>query len=138
MDACRIYTRLFLSLLSWEQEEAENGKRVVVTGLNMITPLGLDLKSRWDYLVAGKSGIIKITLFDAADYETQLQGNFRMILIPMRRDSAKDTAPDKWCEQRESATSVQKKLVPRVELTLTPSTGKGELSSWAQWMRVIR
>jgi 3-oxoacyl-[acyl-carrier-protein] synthase II len=49
-------------------------KRVVVTGLNMITPLGVDLKTSWDGLVAGKNGIRRITLFDASKYETQIAG----------------------------------------------------------------
>jgi 3-oxoacyl-[acyl-carrier-protein] synthase II len=40
----------------------------------MITPLGLDLESSWDGLVAGKSGIRRITLFEASEYETQIAG----------------------------------------------------------------
>jgi 3-oxoacyl-[acyl-carrier-protein] synthase II len=49
-------------------------KRVVVTGLNMMTPLGLDLKSSWDGLVAGRSGIRRISLFDASSHQTQIAG----------------------------------------------------------------
>ncbi len=49
-------------------------KKVVVSGLNMITPLGLDLESSWEGLVAGKSGIRRITLFDASKCETQIAG----------------------------------------------------------------
>lgn len=48
--------------------------RVVVTGLNMMTPLGLDLESSWDGLVAGRSGIRKISLFDASAHQTQIAG----------------------------------------------------------------
>jgi len=36
-------------------------KRVVVTGLGMITSLGLDVKSTWEAMIAGKSGIDHIT-----------------------------------------------------------------------------
>lgn len=49
-------------------------KRVVVTGINMITCLGKDLKSSWENLVAAKSGIRKITLFDASNYLTKIGG----------------------------------------------------------------
>ncbi|MFC2171210.1 beta-ketoacyl-[acyl-carrier-protein] synthase family protein [Acidobacteriota bacterium] len=49
-------------------------KRVVVTAMNMITALGLDLDTNWEKLVAGQSGIGKITLFDASEYSTQIAG----------------------------------------------------------------
>lgn len=47
-------------------------ERVVVTGMSMITSLGLDLQTNWENLVAGKSGVKKITLFDASSCETQI------------------------------------------------------------------
>ena len=46
-------------------------KRVVVTGLGAITPLGNDVKSTWDNVIAGKSGAGPITLFDASMFKTQ-------------------------------------------------------------------
>jgi len=49
-------------------------RRVVVSGLNMITPLGLDLESSWDGLVAGRSGIRRISLFDASSHHTKIAG----------------------------------------------------------------
>ncbi len=49
-------------------------RRVVVTGMGMVTPLGLDVASNWDALVHGKSGIGRISRFDPAPYETQIAG----------------------------------------------------------------
>ena len=49
-------------------------RRVVVTGLGMVTPLGLDVASNWDALTHGRSGIGRITRFDPAPYETQIAG----------------------------------------------------------------
>ncbi|HZP96206.1 MAG TPA: beta-ketoacyl-ACP synthase II [Candidatus Limnocylindria bacterium] len=49
-------------------------RRVVVTGLGMVTPLGLDVASTWDSLVHGRSGITRIARFDPAPYETQIAG----------------------------------------------------------------
>ena len=49
-------------------------RRVVVTGLGMLTPLGSDAASSWDGLVAGKSGIAPITSFDMADYPVRFGG----------------------------------------------------------------
>jgi 3-oxoacyl-[acyl-carrier-protein] synthase II len=42
-------------------------RRVVVTGLGAITPLGLDVKETWDSMLAGRSGVGPITRFDAAE-----------------------------------------------------------------------
>ena len=49
-------------------------RRVVVTGIGMVTPLGPDAPSNWDALVHGRSGITKITKFDPSPYETQIAG----------------------------------------------------------------
>jgi 3-oxoacyl-[acyl-carrier-protein] synthase II len=46
-----------------------NGRRrVVITGLGALTPLGTDVESTWDALVAGRSGAGEITQFDSSDY----------------------------------------------------------------------
>src|SRR5450759_5119783 len=47
-------------------------ERVVVTGMNIISPLGLDLQTNWNNLVAGKSGVKKISLFDASGNITRI------------------------------------------------------------------
>lgn len=49
-------------------------KRVVVTGLGMITPLGLTANETWDNILAGKSGIQKIPYFDVTDLPVQIAG----------------------------------------------------------------
>ena len=46
-------------------------KRVVVTGLGAVTPLGNDVKTTWENTIAGKSGAGPITLFDASLFKTQ-------------------------------------------------------------------
>jgi len=49
-------------------------RRVVVTGVGMITPLGIGVEQSWKGLLAGRSGIGKITQFDAAGFPTQIAG----------------------------------------------------------------
>ena len=51
--------------------------RVVVTGIGLITPLGNDVASTWEGLIAGRSGIGPITLFDTAAYECPIAGEVR-------------------------------------------------------------
>ena len=64
-------------------------RRVVVTGLGMITPLGIGVESSWEALIAGRSGIDRITQFDASAYPTQIAGE------------VKGFNPEDWIEPKE-------------------------------------
>jgi 3-oxoacyl-[acyl-carrier-protein] synthase II len=59
-------------------------RRVVVTGLGILSPLGNDLQSSWDGIVHGRSGIGPITHFDASSFPTRIAGQ------------VKDFDPGKW------------------------------------------
>jgi len=52
-------------------------KRVVITGLGAITPVGNTADAFWKALLAGQSGIGKITRFDASDYDAQIAGEVK-------------------------------------------------------------
>ncbi len=52
-------------------------RRVVVTGLGAITPLGTGVEKSWQALCDGKSGVDVITRFDAADFRTKIAGEVR-------------------------------------------------------------
>lgn len=52
-------------------------RRVVVTGVGMITPVGLDTKTSWEGLIAGRSGIGPITQFDDKEIPTQIAGEVK-------------------------------------------------------------
>ncbi len=52
-------------------------RKVAVTGISTITPLGLDTESTWDALVHGRSGIGPITKFDASEFPTRIAGEVR-------------------------------------------------------------
>ena len=51
-----------------------NGRRVVVTGMGLLTPLGNDVASSWTNLVAGRSGIRRIEAFDPSRCSSQIAG----------------------------------------------------------------
>lgn len=52
-------------------------KRVVITGMGALTPIGNNVQEFWQALLAGKSGITKVTFFDASEYATQIVGEVK-------------------------------------------------------------
>jgi len=52
-------------------------RRVVVSGCGVISPLGLGKENNWDNLIRGKSGITKITQFDASKFTSQIAGEVK-------------------------------------------------------------
>ncbi|MEX1057854.1 MAG: beta-ketoacyl synthase N-terminal-like domain-containing protein, partial [Natronospirillum sp.] len=49
-------------------------RRVVITGLGILSPLGSTIKDNWDGILAGKSGIVPIEHFDASAFGTRFCG----------------------------------------------------------------
>ena len=67
-------------------------KRVVVTGLGAVTPLGNDVKTTWDNMIAGKNGIDFVTAFDPAECKAKLAAevkNFEPTLYMPKGDVRK-------------------------------------------------
>lgn len=52
-------------------------RRVVVTGLGVVSPVGIGVKTAWDNILAGKSGITKITKFDASAFTSTIAGEVK-------------------------------------------------------------
>jgi 3-oxoacyl-[acyl-carrier-protein] synthase II len=65
-------------------------KRVVITGLGAVTPLGIGVDIFWKSLLEGKSGIARITRFDPSDYATQIAGE------------VKDFDPTQYIDKKEA------------------------------------
>ena len=55
----------------------ENRRRVVVTGLGAMTPLGLTMEETWEGLLAGRSGVGPITQFDASELPVRIAGEIK-------------------------------------------------------------
>ena len=70
-------------------------RRVVVTGLGMISPLGCNVKNTWEELIVGKSGITNITKFDTSDYQCKVAGEVKY------GESARDFNQLKYVEERD-------------------------------------
>ena len=52
-------------------------RRVVVTGLGVVSPVGIGVKAAWSNIVAGKSGITQITKFDASAFSSTIAGEVK-------------------------------------------------------------
>jgi 3-oxoacyl-[acyl-carrier-protein] synthase II len=65
-------------------------RRVVVTGLGLVTPLGIGTKATWEAAIAGKSGVGPITRFDAKDLPSRIAGE------------VKEFDPDLYMDRKEA------------------------------------
>lgn len=52
-------------------------RRVVITGLGIVSPVGNNINAAWDNLLNGRSGISKITRFDTTEFTTQIAGEVK-------------------------------------------------------------
>ena len=64
-------------------------RRVVITGLGMVSPLGIGVEKTWQELVQGKSGVARITKFDPTGFDTQIAAE------------VKDFIPENFVEKKE-------------------------------------
>lgn len=96
-------------------------RRVVITGLGVVTPLGIGVDNTWQALLAGKSGIGPITRFDASGYACRIAGE------------VKDFDPADHLEKKEIkkmdtfiqyAVAASQEAVDDAGLTVTPDTAE--------------
>jgi 3-oxoacyl-[acyl-carrier-protein] synthase II len=52
-------------------------RRVVITGLGLLTPVGNTVGESWKNIIAGKSGIAPITAFDASQFSARISGSVK-------------------------------------------------------------
>ncbi|MCK5002997.1 MAG: beta-ketoacyl-ACP synthase II [Gammaproteobacteria bacterium] len=67
-------------------------RRIVVTGMGIVSPVGLNLKESWSNIVAGKSGVVAIDEFDTTDYSVKIAAtvkNFDATHVVAKKDLKK-------------------------------------------------
>ena len=95
-------------------------RRVVVTGIGLVTPLGANASVTWDRLTNGESGITEVTQFDVKDLPAKIAGT-----VP---EGAKDQGlfcPDDWLEPKE-----QRKIDRFILLGMVAASQAVENSGW--------
>lgn len=73
-------------------------RRVVITGIGLITPLGLDRDSSWRALVAGQNGIRRFESFDASRLRTQFGGEVRGFDVSRYLGKAEERRTDRYSQ----------------------------------------
>lgn len=73
-------------------------KRVVVTGLGVVTPLGNDVPTMWNAMMEGKSGIREIESFDHTNYKTHIAGEVRDIDLSQLLDRKEARKLDRFAQ----------------------------------------
>jgi len=99
-------------------------KRVVITGVGLISPLGADVDASWAALLAGKSGIGPITRFDASALETKIAGEVKDF-DPLQYLDRKEVRRTDRFAQFSVAAAVQALRDAKLEITadLAPRVG---------------
>jgi len=96
----------------------EHTRRVVITGVGLVTPLGIGVEKNWQALLEGRSGIGPVTRFDVSDFPTRIAGE------------VKDFHPEEFIEKKEIkkmdlfiqyAMAAAKMAMDESQLSITPN-----------------
>ncbi|HVS75208.1 MAG TPA: beta-ketoacyl-ACP synthase II [Candidatus Acidoferrales bacterium] len=88
-------------------------RRVVVTGVGLVCPLGIGTEESWKNLLAGRSGVSRITHFDSTAFDCQIGGE------------VKDFDPLQWIEKKE-----QKKMGRFIQLAMAAADFAVNMAEW--------
>jgi 3-oxoacyl-[acyl-carrier-protein] synthase II len=120
-------------------------RRVVVTGMGVVTPLGHDLDTFWKNLITSQCGIDKITAFDASPYDTQIAGQVKDFDVSPAFPSPKEIRrTDRysqfgiyaaWSALKDSGLDLTKENLDEIGVFL--GSGIGGLSTTSDQLKVL-
>ena len=119
-------------------------RRVVVTGMGLVIPVGIGVETAWKNICAGKSGIGPLTRFDANGFETKIAGEVRNFNSELYIDKKEIKKMDLFIQYALAAT---KEAMEDAQLTITPEnsertgvivgTGLGGLPSIERYHKIL-
>ncbi|HEY61878.1 MAG TPA: beta-ketoacyl-ACP synthase II [Anaerolineae bacterium] len=120
-------------------------KRVVITGVGCISPVGNDVKTSWENVIKGKSGVGMITHFDTSDYKTKIAAevkNFDAIGFLGKKDARRMDPVTKFAIGASKQAIEDAKLViddtNRDRIGVIVGTGIGGLTTMYRQMQVLQ
>ncbi|TRY25475.1 beta-ketoacyl-ACP synthase II [Brevibacillus sp. LEMMJ03] len=119
-------------------------RRVVITGVGVISPVGNDAQTFWNSLLEGKSGIGRITAFDASDYPTQIAGEVKDFNPEAYMDKKEIRRTDRFVQFALAATKMAMEDA-KLEITAENAervgvyigSGIGGLATWEEQHQVL-
>ncbi|KQL44339.1 3-oxoacyl-ACP synthase [Brevibacillus choshinensis] len=119
-------------------------RRVVITGVGVISPVGNDAQTFWNSLLEGKSGIDRLTAFDASEYPTQIAGEVKDFNPELYMDKKEVRRTDRFVQFGLAAA---KMAIEDAKLEVTAEnaervgvyigSGIGGLSTWEEQHTVL-
>ncbi|MDF2683423.1 MAG: fabF [Brevibacillus sp.] len=119
-------------------------RRVVITGVGVISPVGNDAQTFWNSLLEGKSGIDRLTAFDASEYPTQIAGEVKDFNPELYMDKKEVRRTDRFVQFGLAAA---KMAIEDAKLEITAEnaervgvyigSGIGGLSTWEEQHTVL-
>jgi len=88
-------------------------RRVVVTGVGLVCPLGIGTEETWANLLAGRSGVVSVTLFDASGFDCRIAGE------------VKNFDPLNWVEKKEL-----KKMGRFIQIAIAATDFATRMANW--------
>ncbi|MED4750075.1 beta-ketoacyl-ACP synthase II [Brevibacillus choshinensis] len=119
-------------------------RRVVITGVGVISPVGNDAQTFWNSLLEGKSGIDRLTAFDASEYPTQIAGEVKDFNPELYMDKKEVRRTDRFVQFglaaakmafEDAKLEVTAENAERVGVYI--GSGIGGLSTWEEQHTVL-
>jgi 3-oxoacyl-[acyl-carrier-protein] synthase II len=119
------------------------GRRVVITGLGILSPLGIGTQASWEACKAGRSGIRRITKFDPSPFRTQIAGEVEDFDRSPYVDSKERKRYDDFCQYalvvskmalEDAGLELEEKVRERIGVII--GTGFGGLSTFEKYFRI--
>jgi 3-oxoacyl-[acyl-carrier-protein] synthase II len=119
-------------------------KRAVITGLSLLTPLGIGVEKNWRRLLEGESGISHITFFDASAFSSQIGGEVREFNPEEYIDKREARRMDRFAQFSVAAAKMaiadagldMEKLKPE-EVAVIMGSGIGGIATWEEQHRIF-